>query len=101
MLIQIPKIWHKGETTEITCIHGDPWKPIDDLANVWDKQIVHTKEVGSFTVDHWRVQDRILALQNPPKRYHGEVHVTVWHADVDPVTRQCDACGWIVGTPKQ
>lgn len=90
----------------VYCITGAPWSPIDHLANVHDAILVRDSadddpaRVWTFNVEHWRMQDRIWATVEGALAAdgHGAVRVTVLHADVDPVTRTCQACETVVGS---
>ena len=100
---------HGPRLARVYCIIGAPWNPIDHLANLWDREIavekvplltvdgeVHEGQpVGTFVVDHWRFADFIDAEAAPP--VGGDVNVVVYHADVDPESRVCQACGATVG----
>lgn len=84
---------------------------MDHICNLWESEIVkpvplrvvatdHDIEeiplVGIINVDHWATGDWIEAEADWPRG--GELNIVVFHADVDPVTRVCQACSTVVGT---
>ena len=86
---------------EAWCLSGAPWRP-EELGNLfWDRVYDPTSPAERLTVsvDHWRAEDRLRALAGieDVTRFPGEHHVTVFHPDVDPLTRVCAACGTVVG----
>lgn len=90
----------------VHCITGAPWNPVDHLANVHEAILIREtadadpSRVWTFNVEHWRMQDRTWATVDAAllPDSHGAVRVTVLHADVDPRTRKCQACGTVVGS---
>jgi hypothetical protein len=86
----------------LVCQTGRPWNPYD-LANFWEAGVV-AAAVGTFSVEHYRAQDSREAGEGFLPRWSADdeqhtdnVHVTVFHGDVDPASRVCQACGTRVG----
>lgn len=72
----------------LVCLAGDKWTP-NDLDRV-------------LAVDHWRIEDQVLALADGGANVAitaGVARVLVFHAGVEPDTRQCENCGTVVGKP--
>lgn len=108
----------------LVCQPGDPWDPCDLVnmfaAGVWgvdpESGIPFT---GGFNVEHWRIEDagqqsveeKMITggaewrgtdrtLQNFDQADRSEfLPVVVFHMGVDPVSRACQRCETIVGTP--
>lgn len=94
-----PELFHLASwyEREMTCSRALRWDPAD-LANLMEPEVL-ARITGGFSVDHWRVEDRLLAaLDVGGLRVPGMVYVRVWHEGVDIVTRRCDRCGTMVGT---
>lgn len=89
----------------LVCIPGRPWSPWD-LANFWEGPVVDGS-VGTFTVEHFAATDSREAVEGSGlprwdanrEQRTDNVHVGVFHGNVDHWTRICQTCGTQVGTP--
>ena len=85
----------------LVCLAGDKWTP-NDLDRVLAERPPDGEPVETFLVDHWRIEDQVLALADGGANVAitaGVARVLVFHAGVEPDTRQCENCGTVVGKP--